>query len=205
VLTGVLPTAYFIAFGPHGPRRPPPPDEGRKVLFLSSAVIAGAFALFAFTRMFASPIRPRTMTKEWQEATEEYMKVRNFVTAGAAYLTTTHKLTHLAVPGNRAHHRIQGHDGPVGFGEEPPSRREAQRRVNERLKASETHNTNTNTNITFPWVNIPFGTTCVRYTTRSKGLRASAGLAHVILVPPCTEILEAFAIFTLPSPLRTCV
>ncbi|KAF2855309.1 COX4-domain-containing protein [Plenodomus tracheiphilus IPT5] len=66
--------AYFIAFGPHGPRRPPPPDEGRNVFFLSSAVIAGAFAVFAFTRMFASPIRPRTMTKEWQEATEEYLK-----------------------------------------------------------------------------------------------------------------------------------
>jgi cytochrome c oxidase subunit 4 len=68
--------AYFIAFGPHGPRRPPPPDEGRKVLFLSTAVIFGAFAVFAFTRMFASPIRPRTMTKEWQEATEEYMKAQ---------------------------------------------------------------------------------------------------------------------------------
>jgi cytochrome c oxidase subunit 4 len=66
--------AYYIAFGPHGPRRPPPPDEGRNVFLLSSAVIAGAFAVFAFTRMFASPIRPRTMTKEWQEATEEYMK-----------------------------------------------------------------------------------------------------------------------------------
>lgn len=26
--------------------------------------------------MFASPVRPRTMTKEWQEATEEYLKVR---------------------------------------------------------------------------------------------------------------------------------
>lgn len=26
--------------------------------------------------MFASPIRPRTMTKEWQEASEEYLKVR---------------------------------------------------------------------------------------------------------------------------------
>ncbi|KAJ4315690.1 Cytochrome c oxidase subunit 5B, mitochondrial [Neodidymelliopsis sp. IMI 364377] len=68
--------AYFIAFGPHGPRRPPPPDEGRKVLFLSVAVCFGAFAVFAFTRMFASPIRPRTMTKEWQEATEEYMKAQ---------------------------------------------------------------------------------------------------------------------------------
>ncbi|KAJ4369784.1 Cytochrome c oxidase subunit 5B, mitochondrial [Neocucurbitaria cava] len=66
--------AYYIAFGPHGPRRPAPPDEGRNVFFLTSAVIAGAFALFAFTRMFASPIRPRTMTKEWQEASEEYLK-----------------------------------------------------------------------------------------------------------------------------------
>ncbi|KAF2826403.1 COX4-domain-containing protein [Ophiobolus disseminans] len=66
--------AYYIAFGPHGPRRPPPPDEGRNVFFLSAGVIAAAFAVFAFTRMFASPIRPRTMTKEWQEATEEYMK-----------------------------------------------------------------------------------------------------------------------------------
>ncbi|KAF2633460.1 COX4-domain-containing protein [Macroventuria anomochaeta] len=68
--------AYFIAFGPHGPRRPPPPDEGRKVLFLSVAVCFGALAVFTFTRMFASPIRPRTMTKEWQEATEEYMKAQ---------------------------------------------------------------------------------------------------------------------------------
>ncbi|KAL6708311.1 Cytochrome c oxidase subunit 5B, mitochondrial [Coniothyrium glycines] len=68
--------AYYIAFGPHGPRRPPPPDEGRNVFFISAACIAGAFAVFAFTRMFASPIRPRTMTKEWQEATEEYMKAQ---------------------------------------------------------------------------------------------------------------------------------
>ncbi|KAH7089890.1 cytochrome c oxidase subunit IV-domain-containing protein [Paraphoma chrysanthemicola] len=68
--------AYYIAFGPHGPRRPPPPDEGRNVFFLSAGVIAAAFAVFAFTRMFASPIRPRTMTKEWQEASEEYLKAQ---------------------------------------------------------------------------------------------------------------------------------
>jgi hypothetical protein len=72
-------TAYYIAFGPHGPRRPPPPDEGRKVFLLSAGVIAGAFAVFAFTRMFANPVRPRTMTKEWQEATEEYLKVRSLL------------------------------------------------------------------------------------------------------------------------------
>ena len=71
MLTAPRPTAYYIAFGPHGPRRPPPPDEGRNVFLLSSGVIFAAFAIFAFTRMFASPIRPRTMTKEWQEASEE--------------------------------------------------------------------------------------------------------------------------------------
>ncbi|KAH7411649.1 cytochrome c oxidase subunit IV-domain-containing protein [Phaeosphaeria sp. MPI-PUGE-AT-0046c] len=66
--------AYYIAFGPHGPRRPAPPDEGRNVFLLSAGVIAAAFAIFTFSRMFASPIRPRTMTKEWQEASEEYLK-----------------------------------------------------------------------------------------------------------------------------------
>ena len=132
------------------------------------------------------------------------MKVRKASAAIAACLITICVLTHIIGPGNRAHHRLQGHDGPVGLGEEPSSWPEAQRRVNERLKSPQTHNTNTNTNtnITFPWVNIPFGTACVRYTTRSKGLQASAVLAPVILVPPCTEILEAFATFTLPSPLR---
>ncbi|KAJ4347881.1 Cytochrome c oxidase subunit 5B, mitochondrial [Didymosphaeria variabile] len=66
--------AYYIAFGPHGPRRPPPPDEGRKVFFLAAGVIAAAVGVFSITRLFANPVRPRTMTKEWQEATEEYMK-----------------------------------------------------------------------------------------------------------------------------------
>ncbi|KAF2261637.1 COX4-domain-containing protein [Lojkania enalia] len=68
--------AYYIAFGPHGPRRPPPPDEGRKVFFLSASIIAAAIGVFALTRMFANPVRPRTMTKEWQEATEEYLKAQ---------------------------------------------------------------------------------------------------------------------------------
>jgi hypothetical protein len=82
-------TAYYIAFGPHGPRRPPPPDEGRNVFFLSAGVICAAFAIFAFSRMFASPIRPRTMTKEWQEATEEYMKVRRSISLFANIITNT--------------------------------------------------------------------------------------------------------------------
>lgn len=194
--------AYFIAFGPHGPRRPPPPDEGRKVLFISVAVIFGSFAVFAFTRMFASPIRPRTMTKEWQEASEEYLKVRTCSSSIHAWITKMCLLTHVTVPGNRAHHWLQGHVGSVAFGEGPSPRHKAERRVNEWLNAPHrTHNTNTN--ITFPWVKFLYGTVCVRYTTRSKGLRAE--VAPVILVPPCTEILEAFAIFALSSPLRSCV
>jgi cytochrome c oxidase subunit 4 len=86
LLTTFLSLAYYIAFGPHGPRRPPPPDEGRNVFFLSAGVIAAAFAVFAFGRMFASPIRPRTMTKEWQEATEEYLKVRSCFAAFTRYI-----------------------------------------------------------------------------------------------------------------------
>ncbi|KAF2180192.1 COX4-domain-containing protein [Zopfia rhizophila CBS 207.26] len=68
--------AYYIAFGPHGPRRPPPPDEGRKVFFLSMSLIGAAVIIFSITRMFANPQRPRTMTKEWQEASEEYLRAQ---------------------------------------------------------------------------------------------------------------------------------
>lgn len=41
------------------------------------AFIGLGVALFALTRLFANPQRPKTMTKEWQEATEEYLKVRS--------------------------------------------------------------------------------------------------------------------------------
>ncbi|KAF2118868.1 mitochondrial cytochrome c oxidase-like protein subunit V [Lophiotrema nucula] len=68
--------AYYIAFGPHGPRRPAPPDEGRKVFFLSTGLIVASVVVFAVIRMFANPHRPRTMTKEWQEASEEYLKAQ---------------------------------------------------------------------------------------------------------------------------------
>ncbi|KXL49643.1 hypothetical protein M433DRAFT_151695 [Acidomyces richmondensis BFW] len=65
--------AYWIAFGPHGPRALPPPDEGRKVfLYVVYGLIASS-VLFGITRHFARP-PPRTMTKEWQEASNEYLK-----------------------------------------------------------------------------------------------------------------------------------
>jgi len=65
--------AYWIAFGPHGPRALPPADEGRKVLLYVVYGLLASSALFGITRYFARP-PPRTMTKEWQEASNEYLK-----------------------------------------------------------------------------------------------------------------------------------
>jgi len=68
--------AYWIAFGPHGPRALPPPGETRKVVLYTFLGIAASGALFWVTRHFASKETPRTMTKEWQEASEEYLKAQ---------------------------------------------------------------------------------------------------------------------------------
>ena len=66
--------AYWIAFGPHGPRALPPPGEGRTVFIYTMAGVAVAAVLFGATRMFAGA-PPKTMTKEYQEASEEYLRV----------------------------------------------------------------------------------------------------------------------------------
>lgn len=68
-------TAYWIAFGPHGPRSEPPKNEGRKVAMYTALAVGVSFALFAGMRSFAGPA-PHTMTREWQEASNEYLKVR---------------------------------------------------------------------------------------------------------------------------------
>lgn len=67
-------TAYWIAFGPHGPRALPPPDEGKKVFLYTLAGLGVSVVIFAILRSFAKP-PPHTMTKEWQEASNEYLKV----------------------------------------------------------------------------------------------------------------------------------
>lgn len=66
--------AYWIAFGPHGPRSLPPPGEGKKVAAYTLIGLGVSLAIFATMRSFAKPAPP-TMTKEWQEATNEYLKV----------------------------------------------------------------------------------------------------------------------------------
>lgn len=62
--------AYWIAFGPHGPRAQDPPGEGTRVFFGTAIAVGVSLALFSFTRLFAKP-PPPTMTKEWQEAANE--------------------------------------------------------------------------------------------------------------------------------------
>ncbi|KAI7093504.1 Cytochrome c oxidase polypeptide 5, partial [Hortaea werneckii] len=68
--------AYWVAFGPHGPRALPPPGENWKVFRLTMYGVLASLAIFLATRSFARG-PPRTMTKEYQEATNEYMKEHN--------------------------------------------------------------------------------------------------------------------------------
>ncbi|GIZ36961.1 hypothetical protein CKM354_000042600 [Cercospora kikuchii] len=65
--------AYWIAFGPHGPRAQAPPGENTKVFAYTIVGVLAAGALFGFTRYFARE-KPRTLNKEWQEASNEYFK-----------------------------------------------------------------------------------------------------------------------------------
>ena len=87
--------AYWIAFGPHGPRAQDPPGENMRVLGYSALGIAVSFVIFVTIRAFAKP-PPKTMTKEWQEMTNEYLKVGLFVflldSVGLGLLRTSRNL-----------------------------------------------------------------------------------------------------------------
>ncbi|KAK2807010.1 Cytochrome c oxidase subunit 5 [Emmonsiellopsis sp. PD_5] len=63
--------AYWIAFGPHGPRAETPKGEGLKIFIQVMKYVLISAGVFYATRLVANPA-PRTMTKEWQEATNEY-------------------------------------------------------------------------------------------------------------------------------------
>lgn len=66
--------AYWIAFGPYGPRAEAPPGEGWRLVKLVSGFLVASAVTFWGTRQFAGP-PPKTMSKEWQEASNEYLKV----------------------------------------------------------------------------------------------------------------------------------
>jgi len=63
--------AYYVAFGPHGPRTPvSPPGQAFKVITGISVMIGVATLMYFGVRAMAPP-PPKTMTKEWQEASNE--------------------------------------------------------------------------------------------------------------------------------------
>lgn len=68
--------AYWIAFGPHGPRAEAPPGESWKVARYTAYGVLASVVIFSLTRYFARPA-PRTMTKEYQELSNEYLRVRH--------------------------------------------------------------------------------------------------------------------------------
>lgn len=89
--------AYYVAFGPHGPRAPAnPPGTTLKIILGTGGLIAAAGALYIAVRvngayrlfplsplgrseyrtfhvvlLLAAPAPPSTLTKEWQEASNE--------------------------------------------------------------------------------------------------------------------------------------
>ncbi|TFK36460.1 cytochrome c oxidase subunit IV-domain-containing protein [Crucibulum laeve] len=63
--------AYYVAFGPHGPRTPTSqPGDSLKILLATGALLGAAGVLFYAARALGNP-PPKTLTKEWQEATNE--------------------------------------------------------------------------------------------------------------------------------------
>lgn len=63
--------SYWVSFGPHGPREPlHAPGSGIKLLLGITGCVSAGVALFVLIRA-ASPDLPKTMTKEWQEASTQ--------------------------------------------------------------------------------------------------------------------------------------
>ncbi|GAW00078.1 cytochrome c oxidase subunit v [Lentinula edodes] len=63
--------AYYVAFGPHGPRAPvSKPGDGWKI-FAGTAALVGVTGIIYYAIRIFSPAPPRTINKEWQEASNE--------------------------------------------------------------------------------------------------------------------------------------
>ena len=68
--------AYWIAFGPHGPRALPPPGEGKLIFWYTAIAVGISGVIFFLIRSQARPA-PGTMNQQYQEMTNEYLKVDN--------------------------------------------------------------------------------------------------------------------------------
>ncbi|KIY68567.1 cytochrome c oxidase subunit IV [Cylindrobasidium torrendii FP15055 ss-10] len=63
--------AYYVAFGPHGPRAPvSKPGDNLKVALGVAALLSTSVAVFFGFKSIGGPV-PRTVNKEWQEASSE--------------------------------------------------------------------------------------------------------------------------------------
>ncbi|XP_006456398.1 COX4 subunit IV of cytochrome c oxidase [Agaricus bisporus var. bisporus H97] len=66
--------AYYVAFGPHGPRAPIDTAADRfKIYLYTTGLIALTGVVYYGIHLMAPPA-PRTLTKEWEEATNERAK-----------------------------------------------------------------------------------------------------------------------------------
>ncbi|KAG8673463.1 hypothetical protein FPOAC1_006775 [Fusarium poae] len=70
---GISACAYWIAFGPHGPRAEDPPGTNARIAWGIFIGIAASVGLFGLVRLVAKPA-PYTMTQEYQEETNEFLK-----------------------------------------------------------------------------------------------------------------------------------
>ncbi|CAK5263005.1 unnamed protein product [Mycena citricolor] len=63
--------AYYVAFGPHGRRKPVhEKGDGFQIMLGTAGLVGIATAIFFAIRAAAPPL-PKTMSKEWQEAMNE--------------------------------------------------------------------------------------------------------------------------------------
>jgi len=68
--------AYYIAFGPHGPRTAvSPPGTNLKVALGTIGLVGVAGVIVALLRTQAGP-EPKTLSKEWQEASNKIAEER---------------------------------------------------------------------------------------------------------------------------------
>ncbi|PPR02200.1 hypothetical protein CVT24_011427 [Panaeolus cyanescens] len=63
--------AYYVAFGPHGPRAPTSqPGDNLKILLAVTGLVGASTVLWAIAKHYGNG-PAKTMTKEWQEASNE--------------------------------------------------------------------------------------------------------------------------------------
>ncbi|EGW32342.1 cytochrome-c oxidase subunit VA [Spathaspora passalidarum NRRL Y-27907] len=69
--------AYYISFGSWGPRKPMynPGDKSKIFWTVTGTVVASIIAFIGIRSLAAPP--PHTNTREWQEASDEYLKSKN--------------------------------------------------------------------------------------------------------------------------------